>query len=95
MFHETRHIKSKKAFRVLICVIYTIIDNFFCIDYIACQSKTLSETCADGKYSVKYFNELLGALIPDLIMNLLTCHGYTKNIKSIVVLKCPRWMLKF
>ena len=35
MFHDTRGIKSKKAFRVLINVIYTILDNYVCIDYLA------------------------------------------------------------
>ena len=28
MFHDTRHTKAKKYFIVLICVIYTTIDNF-------------------------------------------------------------------
>ena len=39
IFHETGHNESNKAFRVLICFIYTIVDNFVCIDYLACQSK--------------------------------------------------------
>ena len=36
MFHETRGENPKKYFRVLSCVIYTIIDNFVCTDYLAC-----------------------------------------------------------
>ena len=39
MFHETIEANPKKAFGVLSCVIYTIIENYVCIDYIACQSK--------------------------------------------------------
>ena len=38
MFYETRN-SPKKAFKVLSCVIYTIISNFACIDYLACESK--------------------------------------------------------
>ena len=56
MFHEKRGIKSKKYFRVLGCVIYTIIDNCVCINYIACQPKQLSQISVDSKYLEKYFN---------------------------------------
>ena len=37
MFHKTRGINPKKYFRVLSYVIYTIIDNYVCINYPACQ----------------------------------------------------------
>ena len=89
-FHDTRKTKAKKYLIVLICVIYTIIDNFFCIDDLAFQYKQLSEICLDGKYLVKYFNEFLGIDIPDLFINLLLFHGFTKNIKYTFILKCPK-----
>ena len=34
IFYETRK-NPKKVFRVLSCVIFTIISNYFCIDYLA------------------------------------------------------------
>ena len=37
MFYETISGNPKKYFRLLSCVIYTIIKNYVCIDYIACQ----------------------------------------------------------
>ena len=37
IFYETR--AENIAYRVLSCVIYTIINNYFCTDYISCQSK--------------------------------------------------------
>ena len=49
----------------------------------------------DGKYLVKDFNKLLGIGITYLLMNLFLCHGLTKNIKSIVVLKRPIRMLEY
>ena len=64
MFHETRHTKEGKYFRFLSFVIYTIIDNFVCIDYLDFQSKQLSEICVDGKYLVKDFNKFLGIGTP-------------------------------
>ena len=39
MFHEKGGEKPKKYFRVLRCVIYTMIENYVCIDYLYCQSK--------------------------------------------------------
>ena len=71
MFHETRRIKHNKYFRVLSCVIHTIIYNYVCIDYLACQSKTLSQISIDSKYGEKYFNIILSIRNPDLLMNLL------------------------
>ena len=95
MFDDMIHTKANKYFRVLSCVIYTIIDNYVCIDYISCQLKKLSEICVYGKYLVKYFNELFGIGIPYLLTNLLLCHGFTNNIKCIVLLKCPRSVLEY
>ena len=40
MFYETRN-NPKKYFKVLRCVIYTIISNYVCIDYLACESETI------------------------------------------------------
>ena len=36
MFYGTRK-KHKKVFKVLSCVIYTIIKNYVCIDYLASE----------------------------------------------------------
>ena len=49
----------------------------------------------DSKYVEKYFNIILGIGIPYLLMNLLSCHGFLGDIKSIVVLKCPKRMLEY
>ena len=36
MLYETRK-NPRKDFKVLSCVIYTIIRNYVCIDYLACE----------------------------------------------------------
>ena len=41
LFYETRAENPKKPFRVLSCFIYTIINNYVCIDYLACQYKKI------------------------------------------------------
>ena len=42
MFYEKNGLKPKKVYRVLSCVVYSIVENYVCIDYLLCQSKTLS-----------------------------------------------------
>ena len=71
MFHEKRSKKPNKYFKVLIYVIYIIIDNYICIDCLAYKSKQLSEISVDSKYADKYFNGILGIGIKYLFSNLL------------------------
>ena len=72
-------------------LIYTIIKNYVCIDYLAFQSKNLSEITVGykegSKYGDKTFNIILGIGIPDGLMNLMSFCGFLKNIHSYVVLK--------
>ena len=39
--YETVGISIRKVYRVLSCVVYTIIDNYGCTEYLSCQSKKL------------------------------------------------------
>ena len=39
--------------------------------------------------------EKLGIGIPDLLMNLMSCHSFLKNITSVVILKSPKRMLEY
>ena len=41
MFYKTRN-NPKKSFKLLSCVIYTIIRNYVCIDYLACELKKMN-----------------------------------------------------
>ena len=42
IFYETTEYNPKKVFRVLNCVIYNIIKNYVCIDYLDFQIKKLN-----------------------------------------------------
>ena len=44
IFYNTRK-NTKNFLKVLSCVIYKIIRNYFCIDYLACESIFLWTTC--------------------------------------------------
>ena len=42
MFYDNNVEKPKKWYKVLICVVYSLIDNYVCIDYLSRQSKISS-----------------------------------------------------
>ena len=39
MINENDGYTPKTLYRVLSCVVYSLIANYFCIDYLSCQSK--------------------------------------------------------
>ena len=63
MFYENNGEKTK-MYRVLSCVVYSLIDNYVCIDYLACQLKTLSFISSKPTFEQTSFNILLGIGIP-------------------------------
>ena len=84
---------------MLSCVISTIIKNYVCIDYLACQTKKLSEITVGSKEGSKHgdrsFNIILGIGIPNLLMNLSSCNIFLKNINSVVISKRPKNILEY
>ena len=84
---------------MLIFFIYTIIKNYVCIDYLACQSKKLSKipvgSGGGSKHEDKIFDKILGIGIPYFLMNLMSCSGFWKNVDYVVILKYPKRMLEY
>ena len=84
---------------MLSCVIYTIIDKYVCIDYLGPEKSKLSDLKISCTGSIKNngmdYNNLLGIGIPDLLLNLLSCHVCLKNNDSVVILKCPNRMSEY
>ena len=50
MSYENKTNNATKVHRVLSCVLYYIMDNFVCIDYICCQYKTISDFSGDNVF---------------------------------------------
>ena len=76
MIYETIGISIKKVCRVLSCVVYTLIENYACIDYLLCQSKTLCDISNNKIFKETNFNLLLNIGISELLLNLASCHGF-------------------
>ena len=79
MIYENRTTNPTKMFRVLSCVLYYVIDNYVCIDYLCWHSKTLIVICCDKMFVGTGYNESLGIGIPEMLLNLISCHGFTKK----------------
>ena len=60
IFYETKTKNPIELYRVLSCVFYSIIDNYVCIDYLCCNSKTLSVISSDKISEEASYNGLLG-----------------------------------
>ena len=69
IFYEIRK-NTEKAFKVLSCVIYTIINHCVCIDYLACELKKKIEIPVGPggsfKHGDKSYDQILGIGSQDL-----------------------------
>ena len=96
VFYELGNINPSKMFKVLSCVIYTTINRYVCIDYLGTEKKKISELRFGCTLQLKNdgvdYNNLFGIGIPDILLNMLSCHGFLKNNDSIMILKCPNRM---
>ena len=99
IFYENRKKIIRKMFRVLSCVIYTIIGKYVYIDYLGYEKSKLSDLHLGGTGKYKHhdtdYDNVLGIGIPDLLFYLLSCHGFSKNNESVVILKCPNRMSEY
>ena len=84
---------------MLSCVRYTIIEEYVCIDYLGTEKLKLRDLKIGCTGSSKHigmdYNDLLGICITDLLLNMLSCHGFLKNNDSVVILKFPNRMSEY
>ena len=90
---------TRKMFRVLSCVIYKIIRKYVCIEYLGSEKSKLSDLRLGVTGRYKHFDtdyeNILGIGIPYLLLIFLSCHGFSKNSESVVILKCPHRMSEY
>ena len=81
---------------MLSSVLYTIIGKYVCIDYLGSEKSKLSDLhlgyTGKNKHNDTDYENVLGIGIPDLLLNVFSCHGFLKNNESVVILKCPNRM---
>ena len=99
IFYDNRKKFTRKMFRVSSCVIYTIIGKYVFIDYLGSDKSKLSDLRLGVTGTYKCFDtdydSVLGIGIPDILLNCFSCHGFSKNNESIVILKCTHMMSEY
>ena len=75
-----------KMVKVLSCVLYYITNNYVCIDYLSCQSKNLISIYSNIIFEQTGYNILLGIGTPEVLLNLVSFHGFKEKPNSTVVL---------
>ena len=93
MIYEHNGEIPKTVYRMLSYIFYTFIDNYVFIDYLSSQSKTLCDISSNPTFKDTSFNLLLGIGIPELLLNLVYCHGFMKKPNSTVILNCQSLMI--
>ena len=88
IFYDNRTNNTMKFYRFLSGVLYSVIENYVCNNYLCCHSKKLSVISSDKIFGEASYNELLGIGIPEVLMNLVSCHGFMKKPNSTVILVC-------
>ena len=77
-------------------VIYTIIDRYVYIDYLGTEKNKISEfrlgCTLKSKHDGMDYENLFVIGIPDILLNILSCHGFFNNNESSVILKCHNRM---
>ena len=68
---------------MLFILSYTIMVVF---QFMLCQVKMLSAISWNPEFKDKKFNIILGIGIPELLLNLVSCHGFIKKLNSNVIL---------
>ena len=86
-------------FKVLSCVIYTIIDRYICIYYLGTEINKISKLKLGRSFKIRHedkdYDNLFGIGIPDILLSMLSCHVFLKNNEYIVILKCPNRMSEY
>ena len=93
IIYENSGKDTRIVYRVLSCGSYALIDNYVCIDYLPCQSKTLSEISRNPTFKDTSFKLLLGIGIPELLLDIVSCHGFNKKPNSTGILNCQYFLI--
>ena len=88
MIYQTVEKDIRKVYRVLSCVVYNLIDKRVYIDYMSCKSKILCYISKNPTCKETSLNLLLDIGFSELLLVLVSCHGFMLKSNSTVILNC-------
>ena len=78
-------------YKVIGCVIYSFIEYFICLDYLGIQKNV---SAYDKKFENK-FSGFSGLGITEILMNIISCPGFSKLTISVVFLTCQSALVPY
>ena len=74
------------VYKVIGYVVFTAIDHLICFDSLGLLQDKLSKH--DNKFEKTRFTNFSGLGIPDILMNIISCHGFSKSSIITVIFTC-------
>ena len=91
-FYESR--KNTK-FKVLSSIVYFIMDDIVCVDFMCFPETKIHVTCKVQGFGNRTYNAVSIIGIPEILMNIISCHGFVNNTKSAVILLCRNKLVDY
>ena len=80
-------------FKVLVSVIYFIIDKYICLHCLCLQQENL---CSQIKsFNNVTFYDISRIVFPWVFVNIMSCHGFSQEEKTIPILICRRNLVTY
>ena len=92
MFYENR---KKMIFKVLSSVVYCIMDNYIYVDYLCCLQNKLHVNFENKGFENTTYNAVSGIEIPELLINIISCHGFVNDKRSSLILSCRKKLVDY
>ena len=80
-------------YRVIGVVIYNTIDDYICPGYLGLLQENLSKN--NNNFEGTKFNDSSGLVIPDFLMNIISCDGLSKSSILTVILTCHNALVSY
>ena len=77
------HNRTEVIYKLIVSSIYSFIDNFICIDYLGILK---TKSAYDNKLGKTKFNVLSVLGISEIMMNIMSCNGFSKVTTSTLIL---------
>ena len=74
-------------------VVYFIIQNYIYVYYLWLKQAKLYS--AHKGFENTTFNDILGIRISELLINIMSCHGFVNDKKSTAILSCSRKLVSY
>ena len=75
-------------FNVFSSVVYCIIYNYICADYLCCPQTKLHVNSSNKLFENTTYNSVSGICIHELLMNIISCNGFLNGVNSAGILSC-------